>query len=63
MKAIEGGLEPERDRARGSGGEKAMQWQFGRGKPRLRGLSLAATAERRITLVKGAEKKAVATWV
>ena len=36
-------------------------WQFGRGKPRLGGLSVAATEERRIAVVKGAAKKAVAT--
>ena len=44
--------------------EKAMLWQFGRrGKPRLGGLSVAATEERHITVMKGAAKKAVATLV
>ena len=38
-------------------------WLFGRGKPRLGGLSVAATEERRIAVVKGAAKKAMATRV
>ena len=38
-------------------------WQFGQGKPHLGGLSVAATEELRITVVKGAAKKAVATRV
>ena len=44
---------------------KSWLWQFGRGKPRLRGLSVASTEELRIAAVKGAlaVKKAVATRV
>ena len=38
-------------------------WWFGRGKPRLRGLSLTATEERRITVAKGGATKALATRV
>ena len=36
-------------------------WQFGRDKPRLGGLSVAETEERRITVVKDGAKRAVAT--
>ena len=36
-------------------------WQFGRGKPRLGGLSVAETEERRIALAKDGAKRAVAT--
>ena len=38
-------------------------WEFGRGKPRLGDLSVAATEERRIAVMKGTPKKAVATRV
>ena len=38
-------------------------WEFGRGKPRLGGLSVAATEERRIAVMKGGAKKAEATRV
>ena len=37
-------------------------WQFGRGKPRLGGLSVAETEERRIALAKDGAKRAVTTW-
>ena len=36
-------------------------WQFGRGKPRRGGLSVAETEERRITVAKDGAKRAVAT--
>ena len=36
-------------------------WQFGRGKPRLGGLSVAETEERRIAVAKDGAKRAVAT--
>ena len=42
---------------------KQWLWQFRRGKPRLGGLSVAATEEQRIAAVKGAAKKAIATRV
>ena len=37
-------------------------WQFGRGKPRLAGLSVAETEELRIAVAKDGAKRAVATW-
>ena len=37
------------------------EWQFGRGKQRLGGLSVAETEERRITVAKDGAKRAVAT--
>ena len=40
-----------------------MLWQFGRGKPRLGGLSVAVTEELRLAVVKGTTKKAVTTRV
>ena len=42
-----------------------MLWQFGLGKPRLGGLLVAATEERRIAVVtvKGTAKKVVATLI
>ena len=36
-------------------------WQFGRGKPRLGGLSAAETEEQRIAVAKDGAKRAVAT--
>ena len=36
-------------------------WQFGRGKPRLGGPSVAETEERRIVVAKDGAKRAVAT--
>ena len=36
-------------------------WQFGRGKPRLAGLSVAETEELRIAVAKDGAKRAVAT--
>ena len=38
-------------------------WEFGRGKPRLGGLSVTATEELRIAVAKGGAKKALATRV
>ena len=54
------------DRGRGREGEKAMLWQFGPGKPRLGGLSVAAspaTKEQHIAVVKGAAKRAMTNRV
>ena len=42
---------------------KQWLWEFGRGKPRLGGLSVTATEERRIAVAKGGAKKALATRV
>ena len=42
---------------------KILLWEFGRGKHCLGGLSVAATEERRITVMKGGAEKAVATRV
>ena len=38
-------------------------WEFGRGKPRLGGLSVTATEELSIAVAKGGPKKALATLV
>ena len=43
--------------------ENTWLWEFGRGKPRLGGLSVAATEERCIAVIKGGAKQAVATRV
>ena len=40
---------------------KQWLWQFGRGKPRLGGLSVAETEEQRIAVANDGAKRAVAT--